>query len=49
VETEAQLEFLRKHECDEAQGYYFSRPLEVQEAAHYLSSGRKAASAASSL
>ncbi len=27
VETEAQLQFLREHGCDEMQGYYFSRPL----------------------
>jgi len=27
VETEFQLEFLRKHACDEVQGYYYSKPL----------------------
>jgi EAL domain-containing protein (putative c-di-GMP-specific phosphodiesterase class I) len=27
VENEAQLSFLREHQCDEFQGYYFSRPL----------------------
>lgn len=27
VETHGQLEFLRERGCDEAQGYYFSRPL----------------------
>jgi EAL domain-containing protein (putative c-di-GMP-specific phosphodiesterase class I) len=27
VETADQLEFLRAHQCDEIQGYYFSRPL----------------------
>ena len=27
VETAAQLDFLRRHGCDEMQGYYFSRPL----------------------
>jgi diguanylate cyclase (GGDEF)-like protein len=27
VETEEQLRFLRDHDCDEMQGYYFSRPL----------------------
>jgi diguanylate cyclase (GGDEF)-like protein/PAS domain S-box-containing protein len=29
VETEAQISFLRTHQCDEIQGYYFSRPLAV--------------------
>lgn len=29
VETIDQLEFLRRHPCDEIQGYYFSRPLTV--------------------
>jgi EAL domain-containing protein (putative c-di-GMP-specific phosphodiesterase class I) len=27
VETLAELEFLKAHQCDEAQGYYFSRPV----------------------
>jgi len=27
VETEAQLNYLRRHDCDEIQGYYVSRPL----------------------
>lgn len=27
VETEDQFEFLRRHECDEMQGYYFSEPI----------------------
>ena len=27
VETQAHLEFLRQHGCDELQGYYFSRPV----------------------
>lgn len=31
VEGEAQLDFLRKHKCDLAQGYYFSRPLPASE------------------
>jgi diguanylate cyclase (GGDEF)-like protein len=29
VETAAQLAFLRRHRCDQMQGYYFSRPLTV--------------------
>lgn len=28
VETEAQLQFLLKNQCDEAQGYYFSKPID---------------------
>jgi EAL domain-containing protein (putative c-di-GMP-specific phosphodiesterase class I) len=31
VENEAQLLFLTEHKCDEIQGYYFSRPLKVQD------------------
>ncbi|MES2898825.1 MAG: EAL domain-containing protein [Pseudomonadota bacterium] len=27
VETEEQLDYLRRHDCDEMQGYYFSAPL----------------------
>jgi len=33
VEDEAQMAFLRTHQCDEIQGYYFSRPLPAEEAA----------------
>jgi diguanylate cyclase len=28
VETRAQMDFLRSHDCDEAQGYYFSEALD---------------------
>lgn len=31
VETVEQIEFLRGHGCDEAQGYYYSRPLKAGE------------------
>ena len=31
VEDEAQMRFLREHGCDQMQGYYFSRPLPVDE------------------
>jgi len=31
VETEAQMQFLRVHRCDEIQGYYFSKPLTIDE------------------
>lgn len=30
VETAAQLDFLRARDCDQVQGYYFSRPLRVE-------------------
>jgi EAL domain-containing protein (putative c-di-GMP-specific phosphodiesterase class I) len=39
VETQEQLAFLRAHECDEAQGYYFSRPVVPGEFARLLESG----------
>jgi len=39
VETQAELEFLQAHQCDEAQGYYFSRPLPAQEFARLLRTG----------
>ncbi len=31
VETKAQLKFLKKHGCEEVQGYYFSRPIPADE------------------
>jgi EAL domain-containing protein (putative c-di-GMP-specific phosphodiesterase class I) len=31
VETEAQMNFLRSHGCDEMQGYLFARPLSVED------------------
>jgi diguanylate cyclase len=31
IETEAELAFLTQHQCDEVQGYFFSRPLPTQE------------------
>ena len=36
VENEAQMSFLRKHQCDGIQGYYFSRPLAVADVADTL-------------
>jgi len=36
VETEAQMSFLRAHQCDEIQGYYFSKPLSISEVADKL-------------
>jgi len=36
VETKEQLAFLQAHQCDEAQGYYFSRPVPPQDFAKLL-------------
>ncbi len=36
VENEAQMSFLRKHQCDEIQGYYFSKPLPAGDVADTL-------------
>jgi diguanylate cyclase (GGDEF)-like protein/PAS domain S-box-containing protein len=40
VEKEAQLAYLRRHGCDEMQGYYFSRPLPEGEFQAMLGEGR---------
>jgi len=37
IETEKQLEFIREQKCDKAQGYYFSKPLPVEEIEKLLS------------
>jgi diguanylate cyclase (GGDEF)-like protein len=39
VETEAQLEYLREIECDEAQGFFYSRPVPPEEFELYLKEG----------
>jgi diguanylate cyclase (GGDEF)-like protein/PAS domain S-box-containing protein len=39
VETPEQLTFLRAHHCDEAQGYYFSRPVPPEQFARLLEIG----------
>ncbi len=39
VETLEELRFLRAHGCDEAQGYFFSRPIVPQKFAELLESG----------
>ena len=36
VENEAQMSFLRLHQCDEIQGYYFSKPLAADKVADKL-------------
>jgi diguanylate cyclase (GGDEF)-like protein len=39
VETLEELEFLRARRCDEAQGYYFSRPVPAEQFAKLLKTG----------
>ena len=39
VETEEELAFLQAHQCDEAQGYYFSKPVIPRQFAKLLKSG----------
>jgi EAL domain-containing protein (putative c-di-GMP-specific phosphodiesterase class I) len=39
VETAEELAFLRAHQCDEAQGHYFSRPVLPEQFAKLLRSG----------
>ena len=53
VETERQLKFLRKHGCEEAQGYFFSKPVSAdlfaswyRENEHCLASANRVAAAA---
>jgi EAL domain-containing protein (putative c-di-GMP-specific phosphodiesterase class I) len=41
VETEEQLDYLRRHGCDEMQGYYFSRPLPAGEFEQLLRQQRR--------
>ncbi|HEY8183694.1 MAG TPA: EAL domain-containing protein [Thermoanaerobaculia bacterium] len=40
VETEEQLNFLRRRRCDAAQGYYFSRPIAAEVLAEYIGERR---------
>ena len=47
VETEAQMRFLIGAGCEQAQGYYFSRPVPVARAAELLREGRIEPGAAS--
>jgi EAL domain-containing protein (putative c-di-GMP-specific phosphodiesterase class I) len=39
IETKLQLDFLRRHGCDDGQGYYFSQPLPADDAAKILKEG----------
>lgn len=41
VETEAELAFLRQHQCDRIQGYLFSRPLPAAEFESLLTSAKR--------
>ncbi|MFC5303373.1 EAL domain-containing protein [Azospira restricta] len=41
VENDGQLGYLRRHRCDEMQGYHFSRPLPADDFAQLLRSGRR--------
>ena len=41
VETHDELAFLQDHQCDEAQGYYFSRPVLPQQFAQLLKTGMR--------
>ncbi len=40
VETREQTEFLRRHGCHTAQGYFFSRPLPADECLQFVKQGR---------
>ena len=39
VETQEEMAFLQAHHCDEAQGYYFSRPVPPEQFARLLKTG----------
>jgi diguanylate cyclase (GGDEF)-like protein/PAS domain S-box-containing protein len=41
VESEAQLAFLQRNNCDEMQGYYYSQPLPVEACTALLKEGRR--------
>jgi EAL domain-containing protein (putative c-di-GMP-specific phosphodiesterase class I)/CheY-like chemotaxis protein len=40
VETEAELAFLRQHNCDYMQGYYFAKPLPAPDFEHLVANGK---------
>ncbi|MCH9756668.1 MAG: EAL domain-containing protein [Gammaproteobacteria bacterium] len=41
VETETQLQFLEKNACDYVQGYYFSKPLSLQDTVKFIEDSHK--------
>jgi len=41
VESEEQMHYLRRNDCDEMQGYFFSRPLPADEIATLRSAGKR--------
>jgi EAL domain-containing protein (putative c-di-GMP-specific phosphodiesterase class I) len=46
VENDAELDFLRAHECDQVQGFYFSKPVSAEEFVEMLKSDVAGARAA---
>jgi EAL domain-containing protein (putative c-di-GMP-specific phosphodiesterase class I) len=46
VETQAQLDFLRSNNCDEGQGYLFSRPLSLGQLHQFMQETREHRSSA---
>jgi EAL domain-containing protein (putative c-di-GMP-specific phosphodiesterase class I) len=47
VETDEQLAFLRENNCDEMQGYHFSRPIGARELEAFLAARAAPESSAS--
>ncbi|WP_291982182.1 EAL domain-containing protein [Candidatus Accumulibacter sp. ACC005] len=43
VESEEQMQYLRRNDCDEMQGYFFSRPLPADQLAALRSAGKRLA------
>ena len=48
IENEVQLEFMRRHDCDEIQGFFFSRPIKSEEMTSLLTDGKHLQFSASS-